>query len=301
MTLIFDPLNLSDESAYQKWRELKLRAYSCGGHESIVDIEGDKPDPAELHKIQSACSQFNYSIYRLNNAESGTKHFVHETGSLLGLQHLDGNLCSDEDNITSIQVVDKGRHAVYIPYTDRKLTWHTDGYYNKESKTIRAMILHCVRPAQSGGENLMLDHEMAYIQLRDENPRFIEAFLQSDALTIPPNIESGKEIRGAQSGPVFTMDSQSSSLHMRFSARTRNIEWKDNSITGEAVDCMKGLLNSNNPYVITYRMQAGEGIIANNVLHNRTAFIDSEAVDEKRLLYRARYYDRVNEVASRQS
>jgi len=58
---------------------------------------------------------------------------------------------------------------------------------------------------------------------------------------------------------------------------------------------MRGLLNENNPYVISYRMQAGEGIIANNVLHNRTAFTDGE---EKRLLYRARYYDRVNKVVS---
>ena len=298
---MFDPLNLTDEIAYLKWRELKLRAYDNDRHKAVVHMAGDTPTEDELQKIQLACSQFNYAIYSLKLPAAGTKPFVHKTGLQLGLKRIDGNLCSDEDNITSIEVVDKGRHAVYIPYTDRKLTWHTDGYYNTESKTIRAMLLHCVRPAKSGGENLMLDHEMAYIQLRDENPRFIEAFLQLDALTIPPNIENGVEIRGAQSGPVFSMDSVSSSLHMRFSARTRNIQWKDNNVTREAVDCMNSLLSSNSPYVITYRMQAGEGIIANNVLHNRTAFTDSEAANEKRLLYRARYYDRVKEVVRRRS
>ena len=290
---MFDPLNLTDETAYVKWRELKIRAYDTDRHKAVTYMAGDTPTEDELQKIQLACSQFNYAIYSLISPTAGTKSFVHKTGLQLGLRRIDGNLCSDEDNITSIQVVDKGRHAVYIPYTDKKLTWHTDGYYNTEAKTIRAMLLHCVRPAKSGGENLMLDHEMAYIQLRDKNPQFIKAFLQLDVLTIPPNIENGKEIRGAQSGPVFSMDSVSSSLHMRFSARTRNTQWKDNNVTREAVDCMNSLLSSNNPYVITYRMQAGEGIIANNVLHNRTAFTDSEVANEKRLLYRARYYDRV--------
>jgi len=297
----FNPLNLQDETGYQLWREQKLKAYENEAHKSLVKIEGDMPTEAELIHLQSAINRFNYTIYKLQQPALSSKHFVRETGLLLGLQSLDGNLCSDEDNITSIQVKTRGRHTGYIPYTNKPLTWHTDGYYNKDSQTIRAMVLHCVRPAISGGENLMLDHEMAYIQLRDENPQFIQAFMQADVLTIPPNIENGVEIRGAQSGPVFSIDPLSDSLHMRYSARSRNIQWRRDALTQEAVDCMRALLNTNNPYVITYRMRAGEGIIANNVLHNRTAFTDADAQDEKRLLFRARYYDRVREVVSRKS
>ncbi len=289
----FNPLNLADESGYQLWREQKIRAYENATHLNRVDIEGGSVSLPELEKLRSALGVFNYSIYRVKNPHLATKQFVRDTGLLLGLDRLDGNLCSDEDNITSIQVKTSGRHAGYIPYTSRQLTWHTDGYYNKPSQTIRAMVLHCVRPAIRGGENLMLDHEMAYIQLRDENVQYIRAFMQDDALVIPPNIENGREIRGAQSGPVFSMDVLSETLHMRYSARTRNIEWKTDALTQEALSCMKALLNNNNPYVINYRMQAGEGIIANNVLHNRTAFEDAEAAEQKRLLYRARYYDRV--------
>jgi len=291
--VLFDPLDLGNESAYRQWRDDKLRAYENNAHKAIVDIQSSQASDEELNKLISACSQFNYSIYRQADPQKGDKHFVHQLGLALGLERLDGNLCSDEDNISSIQVANTGRHTGYIPYTDKKLTWHTDGYYNDEQRTIRAMVLHCVRPAQSGGENLMLDHEMAYIQLRDENPEYISAFTELDVLTIPPNIENGVEIRGAQSGPVFSLDSQTDSLHMRYSARTRNIEWKENSLTQEAVACMSQLLDTNNPYVITYRMQAGEGIIANNVLHNRTAFIDAESPEKKRLLFRARSYDRV--------
>jgi len=290
----FNPLNLQDEIGYQQWRQQKIQAYENAAHMSVVDIRGEVPTAAELKQLQLALYNFNYTIYRLNQPSLGSKNFVRQTGLLLGLKRLDGNLCSDEDNISSIRVKSGGRSAGYIPYTNKPLTWHTDGYYNEESKTIRAMVLHCVQPAQSGGDNLMLDHEMAYIQLRDENPLYIEALMQNDVLTIPPNIENGIEIRGAQSGPVFSMDALSDSLHMRYSARTRNIEWKNDARVQGAVECMKALLNVNNPYVITYRMRAGEGIIANNVLHNRTAFTDAEVDAEKRLLYRARYYDRVS-------
>ena len=291
--MLFNPLSLDNESVYQLWRESKVRAYENQVNTNIVEISGEYASEEELNFLIAACDKFNYVIYRLSDSDSGNKNFVRQTGLSLGLDRLDGNLCSDEDNISSIQVMNSGRQSGYIPYTDKKLTWHTDGYYNETSRTIRAMILHCVRPAESGGENLMLDHEMAYIQLRDENPQYISAFTELDVLTIPPNIENGVEIRGAQSGPVFSLDAQSNSLHMRFSARTRNIEWKNNSLTQEAVACMNQLLEPNNPYVITYRMQAGEGIIANNVLHNRTAFVDSDLPEKARLLFRARSYDRV--------
>jgi len=289
----FNPLALDNESAYQKWRETKIAAYEKGEHNARVDIAGVTASTAELSQLMTACQTFNYCTYRMARADAGNKRFVVQTGLSLGLSRLDGNLCSDEDNISAIQVQKEGRQGGYIPYTDKKLTWHTDGYYNEPSRAIRAMVLHCVRPAQNGGENLLLDHEMAYIQLRDESPRFIEAFAQLDVLTIPPNIENGVQIRGAQSGPVFSFDPSSSALHMRFSARTRNIVWKNDSLTSDAVACMNQLLCGNNPYITSYRMRAGEGIIANNVLHNRTAFIDAPSVEHKRLLYRARYYDRV--------
>lgn len=290
---LFNPLDIGNHKAYQAWRDNKLNQFDRAELTRPLDIQGKQATDDEIRRIVLALDTYNMCLYRLDTPETADKAFVKGLGQALGLHRLDGNLCSDEDNISSIQVMDTGRHTGYIPYTDRQLTWHSDGYYNDASRTIGAMILHCVRPAASGGENLLLDHEIAYIQLREQNPEFVRAFMQPDALTIPPNIENGKEIRAAQSGPVFSLDSQSGRLHMRYSARTRNIQWKDDSLTQEAVECMKALLSQNNPYVITYRMQGGEGIIANNVLHNRTSFVDAEAADAKRLLYRARYYDRV--------
>jgi alpha-ketoglutarate-dependent taurine dioxygenase len=70
---------------------------------------------------------------------------------------------------------ERGERKEFIPYTDKPIRWHTDGYYNIPERTVRGMVLHCVQSAASGGENQLLDHEIAYILLRDENPDFIRA------------------------------------------------------------------------------------------------------------------------------
>ncbi len=40
-------------------------------------------------------------------------------------------------------------------------------------------------------------------------------------------------------------------------------------------------------------LAAGEGLLCNNVLHNRTEFADDVDKGMTRLIYRARYYDRI--------
>ena len=293
ISLTASPFDLSSESAYQRWRKAKLLGYPEKPEQLMVDIAGVDVTDMEFQRLTDICCKTNMVIYRLQQPELGDKMFVRRLGRKLGLEHLDGNLCADDDSITSLQVMDSGRHTGYIPYTNRRLSWHTDGYYNLPEQNIRAILMHCVQAAKEGGENMLLDHEIAYIQLRDENPDFIAALMHPRAMTIPPNIENGEELRGEQSGPVFLVEAETGNLHMRYSARTRNIVWQDDEITKAAVTCLNELLTPNNPYVFTYRLNPGEGIICNNVLHNRTGFIDSDDVNKKRLLYRARYYDRV--------
>jgi alpha-ketoglutarate-dependent taurine dioxygenase len=79
---------------------------------------------------------------------------------------------------------------------------------------------------------------------------------------------------------------------MRYSARKRNIEWRDDELTREAADLISEILDIDD-LAYRYRLKAGEGVICNNILHKRSGFSDSP--DEKRLMYRARYYDRVDD------
>ena len=136
--------------------------------------------------------------------------------------------------------------------------------------------------------NQLLDHEIVYIQLRDRNPDYIQALMHPQAMTIPANIVDGEELRPDATGPVFSV-MQDGNLHMRYTHRKRNISWRDDPLTLEAVAYLGELMTADNPYYFEGSLQSGQGLICNNVLHTRTGFEEGS----KRLLYRARYFDRI--------
>lgn len=287
-----NPFNLENDVAYQHWRQLKLECFPENLESLIVAVHDvDAVSDDELARLKQVILKNNLVIYDLGEQQV-SKAQIRQFARNVGLEQIDNNICSDEDSITSLEVSDEGQKRIYIPYTNRRLSWHCDGYYNTLDHQIRGMMLHCARPAASGGENMLLDHEMLYIQLRDENPDYIQGLMHPETMTIPANNEgeNGEQIRGAQTGPVFSVEKSAGNLHMRYSARTRNIEWRNEPATLAARDKISELLESS-PYILRYRLKAGQGVICNNVLHNRTAFEDSEA--QHRLLYRARFYDRV--------
>ena len=283
------PFRLENVSAYAQWRANKMAHIAPGLDDLLVKIA----DPYRLTADEKAavvqrCAQFNMAIYQLKDLASQDKSLVHALGEQLEMIHLDANLRSDEDSVSSLEVREQVGNK-YIPYTNKALSWHTDGYYNHLDKQIFGIIMHCVRPAAEGGVNSLLDIEAIYIALRDESPVYIEALMHPEAMTIPANIENGVVIREAQTGPVFMVKADGR-LHMRYSARKRNIIWRDTPETAEAV-AMIGRLLADDEKVIKVALKAGQGVICNNVLHNRTGFEDSE--QQKRLMYRARYYDDV--------
>ena len=283
------PFLLENAQAYAQWRENKITRCAPSNHDLMVSIA----DPYHLSTHEKAavverCARFNMAIYQLKDLAEQDKSLVHALGKRFEMINLDANLRSDEDSVSSLEVREQAGNK-YIPYTNKALSWHTDGYYNHLDKQIFGIIMHCVRPAAEGGVNRLMDIDAIYIALRDENPAYIEALMHPQAMTIPANIEAGAVIREAQSGPVFMVKADGR-LHMRYSARKRNIIWRDTPETVEAVS-MIGQLLADDGKVVKVALTAGQGIICNNVLHNRTGFEDS--AQQKRLMYRARYYDDV--------
>lgn len=240
---------------------------------------------SEFHQIVEQISKHNFALYDCRFLD---KDLLLQLASQLGLSHLDHNHCADEESISSLTVNQSGSHQYYIPYTNRPLSWHTDGYYNTPAKQIRAFILHCVQPAFRGGENAVLDPDVVFCNLWQQNPDFVYALMDSQVLTIPENIEAGKLIRPAQTGPVFSFHQHG--LHMRYSARKHNIVWKQDQISQQAVQALEKCIVQN-PLIQRLRLTVHQGIISNNVLHNRTGFEDSKT--STRLYYRARYYDSI--------
>ncbi|MBL0151408.1 MAG: TauD/TfdA family dioxygenase [Ideonella sp.] len=289
------PFELDDEASYRRWREAKLAACPASVDELLVDIA----DPLALTSAErgAAAAPCRARTWRCTACTRGrtTRRAVVALGRQLGLRQLDANWLADEDGLSNITQSDQtdGRGG-FIPYTDRPINWHTDGYYHPQERRIRGMVLHCARPAREGGVNALLDPELAYIALRDASPEQVRALMAPDAMTIPERrdpIEDGSGVaRPAQAGPVFSVNDGDGTLHMRYTARTRSIEWKTDAATRAAVASLARLLASDSAPIWRVRMEAGMGLVSHNVLHDRSGFRDDAA--QPRLLYRARYLDR---------
>lgn len=287
------PFSLDNDSTYREWREWKLGIAARGINELIVEINDPRQiSDAEYDRLLCCIRHNNMVIYAGNSGIDPDKQIPRAVAERFGLHQLNHNWLADDDGLTSLTVNEQGDHPLYIPYTNRPINWHTDGYYNPHNAQVHGLLLHCVYRAARGGENALMDHEIAYILLRDANPDYIEAFMQPDVMTIPPGTDMHGNLREAAVGPVFSINPRSGDLHMRYTARRRNIEWKDDKRTTEAVAFLEALLNSNSSYIYRGTLEPGMGLVSNNVLHDRGGFSDLVG-HPQRLLYRARYFDRI--------
>ncbi len=284
----FDPDN---ESGYQQWRDQKLESYP----EDIGDLVVEIDDPrnltqAEFDALLQRCRKTNMALYVGKTGTDPSPEIPLAMAQQFGLQALNKNWLADDNGLTSLTVRDDGVRKHYIPYTNRAINWHTDGYYNIASQQILALNLHVVQRAASGGENALLDHEIAYILLREKNPDYIRALMASNTMTIPARIEEGTIARQEEPGPVFSIRADSN-LHMRYTIRVNNVIWADDPLTTEALGYLKEILEGDSKYIYRGLLQPGMGLISNNVLHDRAAFNDDD--EHKRHYYRARYFERL--------
>jgi hypothetical protein len=282
---------LGAPAAYAAWRERKIAGYPQSADELIVEVR----DPRRLDRIERAAiadrlRRANMAVYASACGELEDKEIPRALGRQFGLERLDPNWLADDDGVSSIAAREGETRGEFIPYTNRAIRWHTDGYYNPPERCIRAFVLHCVRSAADGGESALLDHEIAYLMLRDENPDWVRALMQPGAMTIPERNEGGAVARAARSAPVFSLE-ESGVLQMRYTARTVSIGWAGDRDTAAAAARLAQWLAADAPPALRVRLEPGMGVICNNVLHARSAFRDDPA--RPRLLYRARYYDRV--------
>jgi hypothetical protein len=287
-----NPFRLEDAEAFRVWREVKLAAYPRRAEELVVEVRDPRRlSAAERAALADRLRRANMAVYASACGALEDKEIARDLGRQFGMERLDPNWLADDDGVSSIAVREGEARGEFIPYTNRAIRWHTDGYYNPPERCIRAFVLHCVRNAAQGGESLLLDHEIAYLMLRDENPEWIRALMQPGAMTIPERVEEGGVARAAQSAPVFSFDAGDGALHMRYTARTVSIGWARDAATAGAVKRLADWFAGDTPYALRLRLESGMGVICNNVLHARTAF--SDASERPRLLYRARYYDRI--------
>ena len=266
---------------FLKWAEEKERNIPHNIDGILVNIHDiNNVKISEIAKIKETINKCNSCIYSSKIALKSNTNLLKFVQSV-GMRTYDRNNI-ESNEISTITPLENNK-INYIPYTDKSLNWHTDGYYDK--KSIFSWLLHCVHPATHGGENYLLDHELAlreYVLRHDD----INNLMSEDALTIP---ESKDTSRSEISTYIFSIKNQYKKLHMRFSMRKDNIGTSPKA--GDAVTKLKQTIeNDCAKYSLTYKLQKNEGIITNNILHGRKAFKDDKV---KRKLLRIRSYERL--------
>ena len=281
---------LADPGAYGEWRARKL-ADRAREAVPIPVADPRAPKARALAGLREACARHNFALYRMPGTPGPGELLAF--ARTLGLRRLDRNPLSPLDGVAVITAKEAGARRDFIPYTDRALNWHTDGYYNEDGREVRGVIMHCAAPAAAGGESTLIDPEIAYLRLRDADPALARALWAPDVLTVPAWVEDGRELRPARRGPVFSL--HEGALHMRYTIRKRHVCWKDVPVVREARAFLEAWLAEPGADAVRVRLGAGEGIVCNNVLHRRDAYRDPAPPAPPRTLLRARFLDRVGE------
>ena len=240
----------------------------------------------ELAKLRERVAVANFAHYRCAQAVNDTA--VLALCHQVGLKNLHQSVVTA--GLTKIEV-SPGSKARYIPYTNSELNWHTDGYYYPETYPVRAMLLHCVRPALEGGATELINHEIVYALLAQTNPDYVAALSQADVMTIPANSQAPDGPRQAQSGPVFWQDP--GRIYMRYTTRRHNIQWRQDPLSHEAVEALAEILRQRTDLVFHRQLGPSEGVLSNNTPHRREPFRDSTERGRGRLFYRGRFHDNI--------
>ena len=271
----------SKSSKFLKWASQKENNIPKNINEISVEIKDiNRTTKSEISKIRSTLDRFNTCLYR-SNRDLESNSCLLDFAKAVGMKTFDCNNI-EANEISTISSI-KNEKIQYIPYTNKALNWHTDGYYDK--KPLFSWLLHCINPADDGGENYLLDHELAmreYVLSYDD----IEILMNKRAITIP---ESQGSNRSEISTYIFSFDNDYEKLHMRFSMRKDNIKMSDKTFT--AMSKLTNVIENNcSKYSITYKLSKNEGILSNNILHGRNSFKDDKV---QRKLLRIRSYERL--------
>ena len=280
-----------DSGPVSRWCDARRAAYAAGGPGRWIEI-GDpyRLRPAERDAIAGDCARFNLALYRFARGRDDPDA-LSAFASAMGLHRRDPTLGANHRGIASVRTVRTRRGPEMIPFTPRALNWHTDGYYNAPERSVRGVVMHCAVPAASGGENALLDPDLVYAAMHEEDPALVEALAHPCAMTIPAHEADGTVVRPARTGPVFRFLDDAPTLHMRYTMRTRSIRWRSTPATARAVAVLEATIASLAAHHVHVRFEASEGVICNNVLHRRSAFVDGK--DSPRTLLRIRSFDPV--------
>jgi|TARA_B100000953_G_scaffold276329_1_gene250354 alpha-ketoglutarate-dependent taurine dioxygenase len=274
----------STSADYNRWANDKLDSYTNNINNLMVEIK----NPLELSKSEKekclrVIKNQNMVFFNIEKPQKNIGFSLTELAHQFGMGNYELDSRSDVSGLTKIQMETKKYHEEYIPYTNKPLNWHTDGYYNSIKNPILSWLLYCESPSDSGGMNKFMDHEIAYI-LYNQHFQNMHELMEEDVHVIPENkMNSRLEVKGYVFGFI------NEKLHMRFSMRGKNIVWKKNII--DSINSLKKIIKESTTFHVSYKLMPGQGVLTNNVIHMRTTFTNTK--NKNRLLYRLRSKKRI--------
>ena len=281
---IFMDILTSTKTDYNRWASDKLGSYTNNINNLMVEIRNPlKLSKSEKDKCFKILKSQNMVFFNIGKPQKNIGFSLQELARQFGMGNYELDSQSNETGLTKIQVETNKDHGEYIPYTNKPLNWHTDGYYNSIKNTILSWLLYCENSSVSGGTNKFMDHEIAYI-LYNQKYQNIHELMTKDVYTIP---ENKINLRLETKGYIFRFINKK--LHMRFSMREKNIVWKKSII--DSVNNLKKIIKESTEFHVNHKLLPGQGVLTNNIIHMRTTFTNTK--NKNRLLYRLRSKKRI--------
>ncbi|MEE9319625.1 MAG: TauD/TfdA family dioxygenase [Granulosicoccus sp.] len=230
---------------------------------------------------------FGFAHYRLSTENEQPRQVVAKLATTLGLHHCDTGVIQDEaDQLSLLENHANSARSRFLPYSNKAMNWHTDGYYNAANDVLRSFTLHCLQSASTGGTLTVMDPELLLIALYDEDPQLVLELTHKQAMLLPANVDAEGHDRPDRRVPVLFAH-EDESLGLRYTTRSQHIQWRSEA-TRIAAERALELIELHDEWHTAIRLQPGEGIVSRNVLHRRDAF-DDESDTLKRQMLRGRY------------
>ena len=227
-------------------------------------------------RLVRRCRRDNMAIYA-SRVTDEDKEVPRRLGAQLGLATLDTNFLADEDGITRIAVTRRqGEGGASFPTPRTASAGTPTATTTRPELRIRAMLLHCVRDAASGGDTALLDHELAYLLLREDDPG---PRARADAARRPHDPGArGRRRRGARRRlPARCSPSTRPRATCTCATPRGRAAWPGRTTRPprRRPRACSQILDGDADCVLRTRLAPGMGLVCNNVLHERSAFEDA--------------------------
>ncbi len=273
---------------YHHWRESRLARHHNQPDKGVTLTPSinTTQDQSALHALCDRVLRDGFCSYRWTRLPADLQAAIARLNACLGLTDSDAGVLSDSNGLSLLEDLQGTAKGRFIPYTNKAMNWHTDGYYNTRAEAVRCFTLHCVQPAPDGGTLNLMDPELLLIALYDQQPQIVRLLAHPQAMTIPHNTDTLGHQRPDRSAALFFSHSDGA-LGTNFTTRTKNIVWR-NDATRQAAITATGLINTTREYQHHTLLDSNQGIVTRNILHARSPFTDSDTV--KRQMLRGRYH-----------